>query len=83
MAKRQANGATNSLDKKFKIDTDTFVVVTNFNGLLLVHIRKDNGDYTTWDRCAYVKKRCNNGGTTRQRILHTIENMAVANMQSR
>ena len=26
MAKRQANGATNSLDKKFEIDTDTFVV---------------------------------------------------------
>ena len=25
MAKRQANGATNSLDKKFEIDTDTFV----------------------------------------------------------
>ena len=24
MAKRQANGATNSLDKKFEIDTDTF-----------------------------------------------------------
>ena len=39
MAKRQANGETNSLDKKFEIDTDTFVVVTNFNGHLLVHIR--------------------------------------------
>ena len=47
MAKRQANGATNSLDKKFEIDTDTFVVVTNFNGQLLVHIRKYNGDYPT------------------------------------
>ena len=47
MAKRQANGATNSLDKKFEIDTDTFVVVTNFNGHLLVHIRKYNGDYPT------------------------------------
>ena len=31
MAKRQANDATNSLDKKFEIDADTFVVVTNFN----------------------------------------------------
>ena len=47
MAKRQANGATNSLDKKFEIDTDTFVVVTNFNGHLLEHIRKYNGDYPT------------------------------------
>ena len=47
MAKRQANGATNSLDKKFEIDTDTFIVVTNFNGHLLVHIRKYNGDYPT------------------------------------
>ena len=35
MAKRQANGATNSLDKKFEIHTDTFVVVTTFNGHLL------------------------------------------------
>ena len=47
MAKRQVNGATNSLDKKFEIDTDTFVVVTNFNGHLLVHIRKYNGNYPT------------------------------------
>ena len=47
MAKRQVNGATNSLDKKFEIDTDTFVVVTNFNGHRLVHIRKYNGDYPT------------------------------------
>ena len=47
MAKRQANGATNSLDNKFEIDTDTFVVVTNFNGHLLVNIRKYNGDYPT------------------------------------
>ena len=47
MAKRQANDATNSLDKKFEIDADTFVVVTNFNGHLLVHIRKYNGDYPT------------------------------------
>ena len=31
MAKRQVNGATTSLDKKFEIDKDTFVVVTNFN----------------------------------------------------
>ena len=38
MAKKQANGATNSLDKKFEIDTDTFVVVTNFNGHLLANI---------------------------------------------
>ena len=47
MAKRQANGATNSLDNKFEIDTDTFVVMINFNGHLLVHIRKYNGDYPT------------------------------------
>ena len=47
MAKRQSNGATNSLDKKFEIDTDTFVVVANFNRHLLVHIRKYNGDYPT------------------------------------
>ena len=45
MAKRRPNGATNSLDKKFEIDTDTFVVVTNFNAHLLVHIRKYNGDF--------------------------------------
>ena len=47
MAKRQFNGATNSIDKKFEIDTDTFVVVTNFNGHLLVHIRKFNEDIPT------------------------------------
>ena len=47
MAKRQANGATNSLDMMFEIDTDTFVVVINFNGHRLVHIRKYNGDYPT------------------------------------
>ena len=37
---RQANGET----KSHEIDTDTFVVVSNFNGHLLVHIRKCNGD---------------------------------------
>ena len=47
MAKRQVNGATNSLDKKLEIEKDTFVVVTNFNGHILVHIRKYNGDYPT------------------------------------
>ena len=48
MAKRHSKGAINSLDKKFEIDTDTFVVVTtNFNGHLLVHIRKYNGDFPT------------------------------------
>ena len=47
MAKRQANGAANSLDKKFEIDTDIFVVVSNFNGHLLVHIQKFNGDFPT------------------------------------
>ena len=47
MAKRQVNGATSSLDKKFEIDKDAFVVVTNFNGHLLVHLRKYNGDYPT------------------------------------
>ena len=46
MAKRLVNGATNSLDKKFEIDTHTFVVVINFNGHILVHIRKYNGDYS-------------------------------------
>ena len=47
MAKRQANSETKSLDKKFKIDTDIFVVVLNFNGHLMVHIRKFNGDFPT------------------------------------
>ena len=47
MAKRQAISETNSLDKKFEIDTDIFVVVTNFNGHILVHIRKYNGDFAT------------------------------------
>ena len=47
MAKRQANSASNSLNKKFEIHTDTFVVVTNFNGHILVHIRKYNDDYPT------------------------------------
>ena len=101
MAKRQANSATNSLDKKFEIDTDTFVVVTNFNGHLLVHIRKIQWRLSNKRRGLHVllpilstpgavteegerntqhgtdahkkNKRCNNGGTTRQRILHTIE----------
>ena len=44
MVKRQANGETKSLDKKFEIDTETFVVVSNFNGHLFVHIQKFNGD---------------------------------------
>ena len=39
MAKGQANGETKSLDKRFETDTDTFVVVSNFNGHILVHIR--------------------------------------------
>ena len=47
MEKRQANGETKSLDKKFEIDTDTFVVVSNFNSHLLVHIQKFNGDFST------------------------------------
>ena len=47
IAKRQANGETESLDKKFEIDTDTFVVVSNFNGHLLVYIRKFNGNFPT------------------------------------
>ena len=38
---------TNSPDKKFEIDTDTFVIVTNFNGHLLVHMRKYNDDCPT------------------------------------
>ena len=47
MANRQANCATNLLDKKFELDTDTFVVVTNFNGYLLIHIRKYSGNFLT------------------------------------
>ena len=47
MAKRQANGETKSFDNKFEIDTDTFVVVSNVNGHLLVHIRKFNGNFPT------------------------------------
>ena len=47
MVKGQVNGSTYSLDKKFEIDTETFVVVTNLNGHLLVHIRKYNGDNPT------------------------------------
>ena len=47
MAKIQTNGATNSLDKKFEINTETCVVVTNFNGHILVYIRKYNGDFPT------------------------------------
>ena len=42
MAKRQDNGENMSLDMKFEIETDTFVVVLNFNGHLLVHILKFN-----------------------------------------
>ena len=57
MAKRQANGATNSLDKKFEIDTDTFVVVTNFNGHLLVHIRKYNNNFPSKEGvCMFINK---------------------------
>ena len=57
MAKRQANGATNSLDEKFEVDTDTSVVVTNFNGHLLVHIRKYNGDCPTKERvCMFTNQ---------------------------
>ena len=47
MATRQANGETRSLDKKFEIDTDTCVVVLNFNGHLLVHIQNNNGGFPT------------------------------------
>ena len=53
MAKRQVNGETKSSDKKFEIDTDTFVVVSNFNGHLLVHIRKFNGDFSIKEGSAY------------------------------
>ena len=57
MAKRQANGKTKSLDKKFEIDTDTLVVVSNFNGHLLVHIRKFNGDFPTKEGvCMFTNK---------------------------
>ena len=47
MAKIPANAEAKLLDKKFKIDTDTFVVVSNFNGHLLVHIQTFNGDFPT------------------------------------
>ena len=111
MAKRQANGATNSINKKFEIDTDTFMVVTNFNGHLLVHIRKYNGDCPTKEGiCIFAnqyyqllellqkkEKGTLNLGQMRIRktngaimveplvnqILHTIENMAIANIKSR
>ena len=57
MAKRQDNGETKSLDKKFEVDTETFVVVLNFNGHLLVHIRKFNGDFPTKEVvCMFTKQ---------------------------
>ena len=57
MAKRQANGATNSLVKKLEIDTETVVVVPNFNGYLLVHIRKYNGDFPTKEGvCMFINQ---------------------------
>ena len=46
MANRQANGETKSLDKKLEIDTDTFVVVSNFNPSIGA-IKLFNGDFPT------------------------------------
>ena len=43
--KNIANDETKWFDKKFEINTDTFLVSSNFNGHLLVHIRKFNGDF--------------------------------------
>ena len=45
IAERQANGKTKLLDKKFGIDTETCMVVSNYNGHLLVHIHKFIGDF--------------------------------------
>ena len=97
MAKRQANGATNSHDKKLirthlwlsQILMDIFLVhIRKFNGnfpkkgfaCLLTNInnywscyRRRRKEHSTWDRCAYVNQRGNNGRTVRQSILHTIE----------
>ena len=57
MTKRQTNGETKSLDKKFEIDTDTFVVVSNVNGHLLVHIQVFNGDFPTKERaCMFTNQ---------------------------
>ena len=97
MAKRQANCATNSLDKTFEIDKDTFVVVTNFNGHLLVHIRTYNGDYQLLELLQKKDKGTLNMG--HMRIHKTkgairverldkgssiqLKNIAVTNMQSR
>ena len=56
MTKRPVNGETKSLDKKFEIDTDTCVVVSNFNGHILVHIRKFNGDFPTKEGGLHVNQ---------------------------
>ena len=57
MAKRQVNGETKLHERKFEIDTETFVVVSNFNGHLLVHIRKFNGDFPTKEGvCMFTNK---------------------------
>ena len=58
MTKRQASGATNLRDKKYEIDTDTFVVVTNFNRHILVHIRKYNGDFPTKEGICMFTNKC-------------------------
>ena len=57
ITKTQVNGATNSLDKKFKIDTDTFVVVTNFNistDIFWYTSEKYNGVIPTKERGLHV-----------------------------
>ena len=40
MAKRQTNRETKSLDKKFEIDTETFVVVSNFNLMVILQQKR-------------------------------------------
>ena len=57
MAKRQANSETKSLDKKFEIDTNTFLVVSNFNDHLLMHIQKFNDDFPTKEKvCMFTNQ---------------------------
>ena len=86
MAKRQANGATNSLDKKFEIDTDTFVVVTFSNQyyqLLELLQKKEKGTLNMGQmrirktKGSIMVERLDKGSSIQ------LKNMAVTNMQSR
>ena len=48
MNKRAANGQLkSSLDKRFEIDTNIFIVVSVFNGYTFIHIRKYSDGYPT------------------------------------